>query len=229
MFDESNQCFGAEKIRIVLRENGIITSKRRITAIMKELDLHSVRTDAKRYYQKQHEKGKKDLVKRDFAAKSVNQIWVSDITYFKLNDSTVCLCVIIDLFSRKAIAYRVGKSASKQLVSSTFRSAYQSRGNPSDLVFHSDRGSAYIANSFCKLLKQLGVKQSFSATGKPHDNAVAETFFATLKKEEVYRRNYKSERDFIKSIDTYMKFYNEMRPHRTLAYKTPAKFEELYG
>ena len=73
------------------------------------------------------------------------------------------------------------------------------------------------------------MKQSFSASKRPFDNAVSETFFATFKKEEAYRRDYSSEQDFRKSVEQYIQFYNESRPHKTLGYKTPERFEELYG
>lgn len=78
-------------------------------------------------------------------------------------------------------------------------------------------------------MQKCGVTQSFSNTGRPYDNAVAEAFFATFKKEEAYRRDYSSEADFRKSVDAYIQFYNEVRPHQTLAYKSPTRFEELYG
>lgn len=79
-----------------------------------------------------------------------------------------------------------------------------------------------------ELLQKCSTKQSFSATGQPHDNAVAETFFATFKKEEAYRREYTSEQSFRRSVEQYIAFYNETRPHRTLKYKTPKAFEDEY-
>ena len=79
-----------------------------------------------------------------------------------------------------------------------------------------------------ELLQKCGTKQSFSATDQPHDNAVAETFFATFKKEEAYRREYTSEQNFRRSVEQYIAFYNETRPHRTLKYKTPKAFEDEY-
>ena len=78
------------------------------------------------------------------------------------------------------------------------------------------------------MLQSNGVRQSFSATGRPHDNAVAETFFATFKKEEAYRREYTSEQSFRKSVEQYIQFYNEVRPHQTLKYQTPQAFEDKY-
>ena len=146
----------------------------------------------------------------------------------KIKGSWLYLCVIIDLFSRKVIAHRISRSASTRLVTTTFRAAYAERGMPKNLTFHSDRGGQYISDAFSKLLQQFGVKQSFSATARPHDNAVAEAFFATFKKEEAYRREYTSERHFRQSVDEYICFYNEVRPHATLKYKTPQAFEAAY-
>ena len=229
IFDESQQRFGAEKIRTVLLQNGIHVSAKRISAIMQELDLRSVRTHAKKQYKKRQQYQKQNLLARNFTADHPNQIWVSDITYFKVNGYWVYLCIILDLFSRKIVGHKVSRNASTNLVTTTFRSAYQERGKPRNLTFHSDRGKQYTSNAFTKLLQSNGVKQSFSATGRPHDNAVAETFFATFKKEEAYRREYTSEESFRKSVEQYIQFYNEVRPHQTLKYQTPQAFEDKHN
>lgn len=229
VFDDSKQRYGAEKIRAVLAENGIKAGKKRIRAIMQELGLESVRENAKRNYKKRQEYQKRNLLNQNFSVQRINEVWVSDITYFKIKDYGIYLCVIIDLFSRRVVGYRVSKRSSTHLVTATFRAAFQDRGTPSGLIFHSDRGGQYISDTFRGLLQKCGVTQSFSSTGRPYDNAVAETFFATFKKEEAYRRDYSSEADFRKSVDAYIQFYNEVRPHQTLAYKSPARFEELYG
>ena len=229
VFDDSAQRFGAEKIRITLAESGIRVSTKRIAAIMQELDLHSIRPDAKKQYKKQQQYNKKqNLLERQFTADRPNQIWVSDITYFKINDYWVYFCVILDLFSRKVVSYRVSRNASTNLVTSTFRAAFRERGDPSGLTFHSDRGKQHTSTTFTELLQKCGVKQSFSATARPHDNAVAEAFFASFKKEEAYRREYTSEQSYRKSVERYIQFYNELRLHRTLKYKTPMAFEEAY-
>ena len=171
---------------------------------------------------------KKNLVDRDFSAAHPNQIWVSDITYFKVNNYWVYLCIILDLFSRKIVGYRVSRNQSTNLVTTTFRNAYQTRGNPKTLTFHSDRGKQYTSAAFTKLLQTKGVKQSFSATARPTDNAVAESFFGSFKKEEAYRREYTSEQNFCKSVERYIQFYNEMRPHQTLKYQTPQAVEDKF-
>lgn len=228
IFDDSEQRYGADKIRAVLAENGLRISAKRVLSIMHELGLYSIRTDAKKLYKTQQQRKKQNLLNREFNADHPNQIWVSDITYFKIKDSWMYLCAIIDLFSRRVVGYRISRTASTRLVTTTFRDAYAKRGNPKNLTFHSDRGGQYISDALSKLLQQFGVKQSFSATARPHDNAVAEAFFATFKKEEAYRREYTSEKHFRKSVDEYIRFYNEVRPHQTLKYKTPQGFEAAY-
>lgn len=229
IFDDSDQRYGAQKIAAVLSENGIKVGKRRVKTLMNELGLKSIREGAKSSYQKHQERLKKNLLARNFTASRINEKWVSDITYFKVKNYSLFLCVIIDLFSRKVVGYKVSHKSSTNLVTSTFRQAFQSRGCPENLTFHSDRGCQYTSETFRTLLKSCSVNQSFSHTGRPIDNAVAETFFATFKREEAYRRFYNSEKDFKKAVDDYMRFYNEERPHQTLAYKSPNRFEELYG
>ena len=228
IFDDNQQRFGAEKIRIILAQNGIRVSKNRISAIMRELVLHSVRTDAKKQYKKHQQQQKKNLLEREFSTEKPNQVWVSDITYFKVSGYWVYLCIILDLYSRKIVGHRISRNASTNLVTATFRNAYLERGKPKNLTFHSDRGKQYTSATFTQLLQKNGVKQSFSASGRPCDNAVAESFFASFKKEEAYRKEYTSEQSFRKSVDQYIQFYNENRPHQTLNYKTPQSFEESY-
>ena len=229
IFDDSQQRFGAEKIRVILAENGICVGKKRIRQIMQELGLTSIRENAKSNYRSRQEYLKRNLVNQEFTVTRPNEIWVSDITYFKIKGYAVYLCVIVDLFSRMVVGYRVSRKCSTHLVTATFKDAFQVRGKPTELTFHSDRGGQYTSDTFFKLLQQGGVKQSFSRSGRPCDNAVAETFFASFKREEAYRRDYSSEADFRKSVDEYVQFYNEQRPHQTLAYKSPVRFEELYG
>lgn len=228
IFDDSQQRFGAEKIRTILAQTGVHVSAKRISAIMQELDLRSIRTNAKKQYKKHQQYQKQNMLAREFATDHPNQIWVSDITYFKVSGYWVYLCIILDLYSRKIIGYRVSRNASTNLVTTTFRNAYQERGRPKNLTFHSDRGKQYTSGAFTQLLQANGVKQSFSATGRPHDNAVAETFFSTFKKEEAYRREYTSEQSFRKSVEQYIQFYNDVRPHQTLKYQTPQAFEDKH-
>ncbi len=157
-----------------------------------------------------------------------NRVWVSDITCFKLGDKYIYFCVIIDLYSRKVVGYGTSFTNSTYLVTSTFKRAFQNRGNPKQLLFHSDQGVQYTSQTFQKLLRINKVVQSFSKAGRPHDNAVAESFFSIIKREEIYRTEYRSGRHFKENIDRYIIFYNSQRPHSTLGYRTPDKMESQY-
>ena len=226
VFDEFHQVFGAEKIRTILVQRGHQVSTRFVASLMSEMGLSSIRTTAKQDYLKQTAKEKKkDVVRQQFHADSPNQIWVSDVTYFKLEPSHFYVCVIIDLFSRKVISYKISKKNSTQLITSTFKLACETRQPGLGLIFHSDRGSRYTSHRFQQLLHEHGMIQPFSNSGRPHDNAVAESFFASFKKEELYRKNYSSEREFKQGVNSYIVFYNQQRSHRTLKNQTPEQVE----
>lgn len=126
------------------------------------------------------------------------------------------------------VGYTVSQRQSKQLVSSAVKKALEYRNPEKGLVFHSDRGGQYVAKSFVCLLKRNGMQQSLSAKGRPCDNAVAESFFSTIKKEELYRHQCRSAHDFMESVDSYIYYYNNKRVHSSLKYQSPVQFEANY-
>lgn len=209
IFDDSKQRYGAEKIRVVLAENGIRVGKERIRKIMNDLGLVSVRENAKSNYRKRQQYQKRNLLNQEFKTERQNEMWVSDITYFKVKNYAVYLCVIIDLFSRRVVGYRVSRKSSTHLVTATFKQAFEDRGQPIKLTFHSDRGGQYISDTFISLLSSCGVRQSFSNSGRPYDNAVAETFFATFKKRkptaEIIPRRQTSEKAWTSTSASIMR------------------------
>ena len=230
VFDEYHQVLGGEKIRTILIQRGHQISAEYVSRLMREMGLSSVRTTAKKEYLKLREpERKKNLLQQQFTATQPNQRWVSDVSCFKLGDHYFYVCVIIDLFSRKVIAYKISKRNSTQLITATFKMAYEERQPPSGLIFHSHRGAQYTSHRFQQLLHEHNTEQSFSQPGKPHDNAVAESFFASLKKEELYRREHPSDRAFQASVASYIEFYNTKRPHRTLKNLTPCQMEENFS
>ena len=229
VFDEYHQVLGSEKIRAILVERGHKVSAKFIASIMRECGLYSIRATAKSDYLRLNAlESPKNRIMQSFTAHSPNQIWVSDVTCFKIKDKYYYISVILDLFSRKVVAYTISKKNSTRLVTSTFKQAIIERSCSHSLIFHSDRGSQYLSHTFQQLLRQYKVKQSVSAPGHPHDNAVAESFFASLKRENLYRREYKSESAFRAGITEYIQFYNEKRPHRLLKNCTPCQFEEAH-
>lgn len=138
------------------------------------------------------------------------------------------LTAIMDLFSRKVIGYKVVDCLSASPAIELFKTAFEERGCPTGLMFHSDQGGQFTAYRFRVLLRGKKVKQSFSSPGNPYDNAVIESFFRTLKTEQIYVNTYKTLSELSESIDEYMHFYNEVRPHQKLHNLTPNEFELKY-
>lgn len=228
IYIKSNQIFGAGKVTAVLRDRGYKISERIVGDIMHSNGWFSVRTNAKTLYE-YSERRRENILKQNFNADKPNQIWVSDVTYFSYNERKFFICVILDLYSRKVVAFKISKRNSSQLTKATFKYAYFSRKPQEGLIFHSDNGSNYISRSFYSYLKQFGVQQSFSRSRQPHDNAVSESFFKSMKTEELYRYKFKSEREFRKAVADYIEKYNTQRPHTYLGYLTPDRYEQLYG
>lgn len=228
VYDGSNQIYGAKKIKAVLAGRGIAVSDKMVAELMNEMNISSIRTSAKKNYIRFQTDKKKDSLKMNFTVDAPNQVWVSDVTYFKLDGKFHFICAIIDLYSRKVIAHKISKKHSAQLITATFKLAYEERKPAAKLIFHSDRGTQYTSHTFQKLLIACQTEQSFSPSGRPHHNAVMESFFASMKKEELYRANYHSYAEFKHRVDGYINFHNNERPHATLAYKTPNAHEALF-
>ncbi len=227
VFDDSNQIFGAAKIAAVLREQGKNTTLETVCQLMREMGLTSVRKGAKKQYEDESRK-MRNIVKRNFQVDRPNAVRVSDVTFFRFNDLYYCVCIIMDLYARKIISHRVGTNNSTQLVKSTFREAYEARKPEKGLIIHSDQGSNYRSCTFRAFLAERGVTQSFSNPGSPYDNSVAESFFSSMKSEELYRYKYHSEKELREGVARYIQFYNSERPHKSLSYMTPNQKEQEY-
>ena len=145
-----------------------------------------------------------------------------------LRQEKVQVYKLLDLYSRAVVGYKIGIKNSTQLTKSTFKLAYINRQPKSGLMFHSDNGGNYCCRTFQTYLIKLNVEQSFSRPYVPYDNSVMESFFASLKREELYRRKFKSENEFYKAVADYVIFYNEKRPHYQNNYRTPLKKEQDY-
>jgi transposase InsO family protein len=224
-FYDSNQIYGAGKIRAVLSSQGHRVSEGIVSELMRELGLFSIRTTSKKDEQMltRHEK-RVNVLRRNFEVQEPNKVWVSDTTYYKYKNTHLYICVFIDLFSRKILSLIVGKNNSTHLIKRAFEIACHNR-ETGYLVVHTDRGAPYTSFSMENAIKKVGGTHSFSHAGRPHDNAVAESFFATLKKEELYRMRYKSENELRASLEKYTNFFNAIRPHRHLNYQTPDQVE----
>lgn len=229
IFEASNKLFGVRRIRVKLKEKGYVVSERRIGRLMKELELYVKKNGPRlnsandRQYQNYPNR-----LQRNFLTEAPNKVWVSDITYARVGHDFMYLCVVIDLYARKVISFSISEDIDEKLVTEVFERAYKSRLCPKSLLFHSDQGTQYTAFSFRKKLREYGIIQSFSAPGNPYDNAVIESFFASIKKEDFRKNFYKTEAEFKIAVSKYIDFYNDYRPHQRLGYLTPNQTEEEY-
>lgn len=211
-----------------MKNEGIKTSKKMVSTLMRDMGLVSIRQSAKKLYEDEGREHK-NYLNQQFDTNKPNEVWVSDVTYFKYNGNAYYICVIIDLFSRMVVGYKIGKTNSTQLVKSTLQIAYKERQPDSSLIFHTDRGGNYRSKTMNDYIRSLNITHSFSRSYVPYDNSVMESFFSSMKREELYRTKHRSETDFRKAVDQYIVFYNTKRPHRKLQYKTPAQREEEYA
>ena len=216
-------------IKVKLNDRGYVVSRDHIQRLMREMNLVSkqnrpyVFNSTSRPY-----KSQRNHLRRNFTQVVPNKFWVSDITYARVRGKFYAVCVVMDLFSRKVLSYGISPEMNTDLVRTTFLKAFESRNRPEELTFHSDQGTQYTAHAFQNLLRDLGVRQSLSNPGTPHDNAVAESFFSTLKREELSHNWYNSPEALEKTIREYIEFFNLKRPHRKLNLQTPDQFERNY-
>ncbi len=229
IYDENNGIYGSGKIHAILRSRGFIVSHYYVKQQMYQMELRSTRDSNKKDFLKVKRKVKKNIVKNRFTAKAPNQIWMGDITQFHFLEHTFYICVVLDLYARRIVGYKISNRSTTQLVTATFRLAYNQRKPTTNLIFHSDRGCQYTSYAYIKLLRDSNVIQSFSRLGTPGDNSVVESFFSSLKKEELYRTQYQTVKAFKESVHRYIEFYNNNRPQKMLRYLSPIQKEEMYN
>jgi len=228
IYDGSKGRYGSPKIVQELRARGRRVGKNRVAKRMRQLGLRSkvrrkyrVTTDSKHQFPVAP-----NLLERNFSAEAADKVWVSDITYLATRTGWLYLTVIIDLFSRMVVGWSLSSSLSHTMVIAALKRAIRRRRPGKGLIFHSDRGIQYACTAFREKLKEHGFIQSMSRKGNCWDNAVAESFFGTLKTELVYHESYGGHQDTLHSIFEYIEaFYNRERRHSTLGYASPAEYE----
>jgi transposase InsO family protein len=157
----------------------------------------------------------------------LDQLWLADITYIRLETEFIYMAVILDAYSRRVIGWAIGRTLEADLAVTALKMALSRRKPPPGLTHHSDRGVQYASHAYTDLLKQHGVRISMSRRGNPYDNAACESFMKTLKYEEVYRQEYRDLAEARASIDRFIeKIYNGKRLHSALGYRPPVEFEQ---
>jgi len=169
-----------------------------------------------------------NVLNRQFAVKRPDCAWVTDTTFVSTRQGWLYLATVVDLYSRMVVGWAMSSSNNSQLVCDALGMAIHHRAPKSGLLHHSDQGITYTSVQYRDLLKQHGITASMSRVGNCHDNAVAESFFANLKNELTYHRDFKTRQEARTAIFEYIElFYNRKRPHQTLNFKTPVEYETM--
>lgn len=221
----SRATYGSPRIHAELKANGIVCGIHRVARLMRQMGL---KTHAKRRFHRTtranpaHE-AVENVLAQDFSATAPNQKWVADITVIETDEGKLYLAGVLDVFSRKVVGWSMNERMTAQLPSDAISMALQNR--PAPHLHHSDRGSQYTSATYLHQLEACGILPSMSATGNCYDNAMMESFFATLKTECV-RGRYSSRREARLDIFRYIEiWYNRHRRHSALGYLSPHAFE----
>jgi transposase InsO family protein len=221
--------YGRRRIAAELKRRGWKANHKRVHRIMREDNLLCLRhrkfvvtTDSN------HQHRVYPNVAAGMELTALNQLWVADITYIRLEAEFVYLAVILDAFSRRVVGWALDRTLEAVLVIAALRRALEERQPAPGLVHHSDRGVQYACGDYTDLLKQHQITISMSRKGNPYDNAACESFMKTLKYEEVYRQEYRDLAEALASIGEFIdRTYNEKRLHSALGYRPPEEFERM--
>lgn len=230
VFEQSKKTYGYRRIYRKLRSWGIICYENQILKIMQ---IHGIRPKTRRKFKvttdsKHDKKTSPNLLQRNFKAEDKNKVFVGELTYIWTKEGWLYLSTVIDLYSRRVVGWSLGKKLTRELVINSLRSALLTRKPKQGSIFHSDRGSQYASDEFRKVLSDNGTAQSMSRKGDCWDNAVAESFFKTIKSELLYWFNFKTREEAELSIFEYIEmFYNTNRLHSSIDYMSPAAYERL--
>lgn len=228
IFDESGSTYGPGRICGVLRKSGRKASYGKVSRYMAEMGLNSVhnrhRTRSLTDSRKSRGAGYPNLV-RGQVFDQPGQAVCSDITYLKSGEGWLYLCVVKDIVTGEILGEATGASLKKELVIQAFLNAQARHKLAAGAIFHSDRGSQYTSKAFMNILESYGLKQSFSRVGMPGDNAWAESFFATLKKECIHFRSFATRDQLRQRVFAWIEgFYNTRRVQERLGYMAPREY-----
>jgi putative transposase len=222
------EAYGSPRIHRELRAHGVRVGKKRIERLMRENNI--VARQKRRFVHttdSRHEHPiAPNLLERDFDPKAANETWAGDVTYIATGEGWLYLAVLLDLFSRRVVGWATSAVNDRQLALDALGHAVRSRRPAPGLVHHTDRGSPYASDEYRQALADRGLVASMSRTGDCYDNAVAESFFATLKAEHVDHEDFTTRAIGTASIGDYVeRFYNTARRHSHLGYVSPIEFE----
>jgi transposase InsO family protein len=223
--------YGYRRVKIELHRRGIEANRKLVRRLMKEDNLLCIRKQfVPRTTDSEHNLPVYPNLTKDKEITGINQYWAADITYIRLRQEFIYLAVVIDVYSRKCIGWKLGRDIDAKLALAALDMALANRKymDISNLIHHSDQGVQYASWEYVNRLMEKGIKISMSRKGNPYDNAFAESFIKTLKYEEVYLWEYETFDEAYKNIKKFLEdVYNKKRIHSSIGYNTPEEFEKL--
>jgi putative transposase len=223
--------YGSPRVQAELRDAGRHVSRKRVARLMREQGLAGLRP--RRYVTTtiadRAAEPAPDLVDRDFSAPGPDRLWVADITYLPTREGFCYLAAITDAWSRRVVGWSMATGLHTSLITAALDMALARRNPGPGLVHHSDRGSQYTSLAFGRRLREAGIAASMGSRGDCYDNAMAESFFATLEKDLIDRSDWRTAAEARAAVFEYIEvFYNRIRRHSGIGHLSPATFEERY-
>jgi putative transposase len=225
----SRESYGARRIHLDLRDEGIRVGRKRVERLMRAADVSGY-VKRRKYKTTLRVPGVRvaaDLVERDFNPTTPNRLWASDIKYVPTWQGTLYLASVLDCYSRRVVGWSMRDEMPAELVVDALEMAINRRRPAGQLVHHSDQGSQYVALIFGQRLRKAGIAQSMGSKGDCYDNAVCESFHATLEKELLRRRSFRTKQEARTAIFDWLEtWYNRERRHSRLGYRSPNQYEQ---
>ena len=229
---DSDATYGMPRVHAELRDQGLVVSRKRVARLMRQ---HGIRGVSRRRAwcttttRDKRQRPAPDLVERQFAADGPNQLWVADMTYVPTWAGFIYLAVVLDVWSRRIVGWAIGEQMTTELVLTALNMALQQR-KPDGVIHHSDQGSQYTSIAFGERCKKMGVRPSMGTVGDAYDNAMAESFFATLECELIDRKSWQTKTEARLALFSYIEgWYNPRRRHSGIGQMSPAKFEAAHA
>jgi len=227
----SKGTYGAPRVYEDLKDAGIRVGRKRVARLMQAAGLQGVsrRKRARTTLRKPAEPPAPDLVDRDFSADRPDQLWVADITYIRTWAGFLYLALVLDAFSRRVVGWAMANHLQTELVLEALEMAIRQR-RPQGVIHHSDQGSQYTSLAFGKRCREAGVRPSMGSVGDAYDNALCESFFATLQCELLDRHRFRSRDEAGRAVFEFIEgWYNPHRRHSSIAYASPVRYEREYA
>ena len=225
---ESDATYGMPRVRAELIDQGERISRKHVARLMRHAGLRGVSRRRGFVVTTRRDEAQRpapDLVRREFVASGPNQLWVADMTYVPTWAGFIFLAIVLDVWSRRIVGWAIGEQMTSDLVLAALNMALQRR-RPNGVIHHSDQGSQYTSIAFGERCQKMGVRPSMGTVGDAYDNAMAESFFASLECELIDRRSWQSKTEARLAVFTYIEgWYNPRRRHSALGYQSPETFE----